>query len=1103
MQGNIHMLTADQVNLLRLHKEDIISILQQAASTDTPILPVEKQLHYELSYAQKRIWVLSQLNGGGLAYHITMANTFEGELNTAYLAAAFNGLIERHEILRTVFKEDESRNIRQYILDASQLNFSITNFDLRTDSEKECKAEQIIQEAQQQVFDFEKGPLIRATLIRCSNNRWVFHVVMHHIISDGWSMDLLVRELMKSYTLLCQGKNDWSPPLHIQYKDYAHWQYNQVAGETYARHRTYWLQQLEGRLPVLQLPGDIPRPTVKTYKGASINRHIDESATAVLKALLRQHDCTLFMGLIALVQVLLYRYTSQEDIIIGTPVAGREQAALQEQMGLYMNTVALRTSCDGADSYLQLLASVKQLAIDAQAHQAYPFDLLVNELSVQYDRSRNVLFDAMVTLKEDDFTQVQAQWLPGNLRITPYTNVSKTLSKFDWSFNFIDYGNSIAVEVIYNTDIYTLTTAERLANHLIRILIAIVNDPVMPVSDLQYLSLQEVQQLLITFNNSSSHFPSDKTVVHLFREQVQRTPETPALVFGTISLTYKELDEKTNALAQLLVTSYSMQSEEPVAIMIDRSQEMIIGILAILKAGGAYVPVDPEYPAARIGFILKDCSARILLTTSHYLPQLAAYKGAIIAIDRPMESMHVNTTGIPATISPGSLAYVIYTSGSTGQPKGVMISHQSLVDYFYGILQRTNIAKCRHFGLVSTIAADLGNTVIYTSLLQGGTLHLYTVAELSDTEQIFNEQIDCIKIVPSHWKSLQAPGKVFLPRQCLIFGGESLTPDVLEKIKGANSACHVYNHYGPSETTIGKLVSRIDPDHIPVPVPLGSPFCQSSFYILDRQRKLVPVGVIGEICIAGAGLARGYWNHPELTAEKFIPNPFKEGDRIYTTGDMGRWLPDGTIEFAGRKDEQLKIRGYRVEPGEIEAVLRQHSHIEAAVVLAKSNAGGEKELVAYLVAKDGQALPDVRTWLQHMLPAWMIPAHYILLKKIPLTLNGKIDRTALPDITEAPPAVNTIYIAPRNNTEQELVYMWQELLGKTEIGIQHNFFDLGGHSLKMMQLISRINSHFSIRINIQSLYKAPTIENISGQIDFILDQNRQKANRRHLKQVEL
>jgi len=912
--------------------------------------------------------------------------------------------------------------------------------------------------------------LLKACLYRLSDNRWVFDLVIHHIIADGWSMDILIRDLMLFYNIHNGAISDGPAPLRFQYKDFSCWQQQQLEEDTHAKHRAYWLRQFEGVLPVLSMPGDRARPAIKTYNGGTVVKVIDAASATALRALVRRQGSTLFMGLLSLVKALLYRYTGQTDIIIGSPVAGRETAGLDEQIGLYMNTLALRTRFHGTDSYGQLLEKVSRVLLDAHAHQAYPFDILVNELKGQRDMSRNALFDVLVTLQNKEVSYAGQQQDLADLRILEFKGPGTGHGKFDLSFNFLEQGESIAVMIGYNCDIFQATTISRLGDHLEQLLTALLKDPDCPISALDYLSAAETHQLLVTFNDTGADYPKEETVVDIFRQQVLLSPEAIALVFETTKISYQTLDKKTNRLANYLLANYTIGPDILVAVILDRSADMITAILGILKSGAAYVPIDPELPPARIEYILKDSAARIVLTSTRYLPGLSAYKGEVLAIDgdlfvgrgpaigedpfidrdlaidrasfverppaidrdlaidrasfveRPPaigsdQATPAQDTASPfVSISPADLAYVIYTSGSTGHPKGVMISHGALVDYFYGILARTNIRDCRHFGMLSTISADLGNTVLYPSLLTGATLHIFSGAALLDPEGIDMGKMDCIKIVPSHWKSLSAANKDFLPRKCLIFGGEQLTPDILDRISQANGHCQVYNHYGPSETTIGKLITQLDPGHPPSPIPLGSPFCDSSFYILDDTQRLTPMGVIGEIGISGAGLARGYLNNPLLTAEKF--SPFKKGQRIYRTGDLGRWLPDGRIEFIGRKDDQVKIRGYRVELGEIEAALRDHKDVKASMVLARTNANGEKELVAYLVAGAPLEASGLRVYLARILPSYMIPAYFIQLAEWPLTLNGKIDRSLLPDPDGSALAAATPYVAPRNETER-------------------------------------------------------------------------------------
>ncbi|WP_343674179.1 amino acid adenylation domain-containing protein [Chitinophaga sp.] len=1097
LQGNVSLLSGEELREIRSFKQQLIRLLDKSGLQHNCILPAPALECYPLSSAQQRMWMLDRLSTGESAWHITMTLVIEGDLNMDYLTAAFQVLIERHHILRTVFKTDEAGTIWQYVQHDRNPDFHIQYLDLY--GHDKPSVDSLLRDAHQQSFDLERGPLLRASLYRTADHKWIFDLVIHHIICDGWSMDILIQELMNCYSALCRNETSHGAPLSIQYHDYAYWQQQESTREKWKALRNYWLKQFEGEIPVLQLPGDLPRPAVKTSNGAAVKMIFPPALTTGLKMLLRQEECTLFTGLVTIVHILLHRYTSQEHIIIGFPVAGRDIPGLEDQVGLYMNTVALNLACNGNESFNDLLSRNKNAILHAQDYQAYPFDQLVEELNLQRDLGRNALFDVMITLKEHTPSFMQQQ---DGINISVYDTGHHRRSKFDLSFNFIDGGDAISLEIIYNTDIYLDASIVRTGEHLSHMLAAMINHPMLPVIELEYMSGEEIHELLFDFGNQSFTFPEDKTVTGLFMEQVMRVPDAAALVYGEERICYSELHDRSNRLAALLLAHYNIQPNDLIAIMLDRSIESIVAILAIWKAGAAYVPIDPDFPATRIEYILQDTRARVVLTTSYYKKYLLAYAGAVIDMHQKMEYPHITGNWNGVSIRQDDLAYVIYTSGTTGQPKGTMISHRSLIDYFFGLLAATNIGECRHFGMVSTIAADLGNTVIFAALLTGGVLHIYSMAALMDPDRIFDGQLDCIKIVPSHWRSLQSQDRIYLPAKCLIFGGEPLTPEVLEMIRNASPACEVYNHYGPSETTIGKLINHIDLNNIPDPVPLGSPFCQSSILILDHRHQLLPVNKIGEICISGAGLAQGYLNQAALTAEKFVDHPFIAGEKMYKTGDLGRWLWNGKIVFEGRKDEQVKIRGYRIELKEIETVLRTSPYVKDAIVHVIDQ-DGDKSLAAYIVKKDGLDTGRLKAWLGSRLPAYMIPVHYILLDKIPLTLNGKIDKKSLPIPAGIARSAMHPYIAPVTDIEKKLAGMWQELLGEKDIGTRDNFFDAGGHSLKMMQLLTRINKTFSIHINIINIFKDPTIENIAEQITFILDQQHQKANRANLKQVEI
>ncbi|HJT72865.1 MAG TPA: amino acid adenylation domain-containing protein, partial [Chitinophaga sp.] len=1034
---------------------------------DIPI--VAEQPHYPLSTSQRRLWMLSQLGEANVAYNMSGVYTFEGKLKAAALNHAFEKLVQRHESLRTVFREDDVAGVRQFILPAEKAGTRMVIKDVRQEGELlPC----LLYQVTGRPFDLAAGPLVRAALYRVTDDKWIFAYGMHHIISDGWSMNVLINELLTFYKAHMANVSYPLPPLRIQYKDYAAWQQEQLSGASLEGHRTYWLQQFAGELPVLELTTDRPRPAVKTYNGGVIHKRISKELTMGLQELVQQEGATLFMGLLAAVNALLHRYTGQEDIIIGSPIAGRGHIDLEDQIGFYVNTLALRTRFSGKDSYRELLLHIRDITLGAYEHQVYPFDELVNDLNLPRDMSRSALFDVMIVLQDARSGKRNDQFLE-DVRVSEYTGGESHASKFDLNFRFSETNDGLQLNIVYNSDLYDAETVVRMGDHLEELLRTVVADAGCPVQELDYIGVEEEHQLLEVFNNMDAAPVSDKTFVTLFEEQAALYPDRKAVQCEGESLSYRELNERANRLAYYLRNEQRIGADSLVGILLDRSADMIVGILGVLKSGGAYVPIDPDYPRQRINFLLKDTAVGVLLTNSGYSSLAADYNGTLFEMDRQLEELP-DITGNPAfDIAGRDLAYVIYTSGSTGQPKGVMISHGSLTDYCLGVLSKTNISECRHFGLLSTIAADLGNTVLYPALLVGGTLHIFPGTSQLDVAGMRRAELDCIKIVPSHWKALSDEAGCFVPARCLIFGGESLTEDVLLQIRSVNSTCRVYNHYGPTETTVGKLIHEVRPEER---IPLGAPFGCTEVYILDKQDQLCGIGIPGEICISGAGVARGYLRNPMLTAEKFVVNPFREGERMYRTGDLGRWLPDGRIAYLGRKDDQVKLRGYRIELGEIARSLENHAMIRSAVAVVRTNGAGEQELVAYFTGDADLQVSELRGWLSRSLPSYMLPHHYVQLDAIPLTANGKVDRKQLPAPEGLAIDARVAYVAPRNETEEKLIKIWEEILGKEGIGIRDNFFELGGHSLKATRLVTHIHKVFEVRIPLRALFANEILE---------------------------
>jgi amino acid adenylation domain-containing protein len=1040
-----------------------------------------RQDSYPLSSAQRRLWVHSQFESGSIVYNVQGVYVFEGRLNIEGMQYALDALVSRHESLRTVFREAGEGEARQFILPAEESGFRMTYRDVRGEADMDEQLKTMVAKEFTTPFNLTTGPLLRVFVGQAEEEKFVFSYVMHHIISDGWSMGILIKELLLFYNAYTVQEANPLEPLRIHYKDYATWQQVQLSGESLQEHKGYWLQKFGGELPVLEMPADRARPAVKTYNGGVTDYMIDPVISRNFVELVRRQGSTLFMGLTAAVNTLLHRYTAQEDIVVGTSIASREHTDLENQIGFYVNTLGLRTQFKGENNFKELLDNVRQVTMGAYEHQVYPFDELVDALHLDRDLSRSPLFDVMLVLKQNKVSDNDHPKGIAHIIVSPFESNGPTISKFDLTFFFEESRDVVRVSIAYNSDIYSHAAMERMAVHLQQVMASVTSAPSVSINRLDYLSATEKKELAVDLSTSVSAYPVDKTIVDLFEEQAAKTPDQTALVFEGRKLTYKELDEKANRLAHYLRNEYGILPDDLVGIMLDRSESMIVALLGIMKSGGAYVAIDPENPRARKEFIVKDTAIKALITQTDYLFDFGYYNGNIFAIDIQLDGLETASTAPVHVNKPSGLAYVIYTSGSTGQPKGVMITHRSLVDYSFGIRYKTNIADCKSFGLVSTIAADLGNTVIYTSLLIGGELHIFSAADVTNAEKMAKANVDCLKIVPSHWKALQETGSLFAPNKCLVFGGEQLTKDVIDLLRVNNASCEVYNHYGPSETTIGKLTRRIDINDPELTISLGAPFCNSTVYILDAQRNLLPIGVPGEICIGGDGLARGYLNNEALTAEKFVADPLNEGKLVYRTGDTGRWLPDGTIEFIGRKDDQVKIRGYRIELGEIEQALRSHEEVDAAVVIARANAAGEKELVAYIVYAGNFNKADMQAYLSSTLPSYMLPAWYVELKTLPLTANGKVNRKALP--APGSNAAEESYVAPRTATEEKLVALWQDVLGRERVGVKDNFFDLGGHSLRATRLSSLIHKEFDVNLGLKELFESVVIEEQALLID--------------------
>ena len=749
--------------------------------------------------------------------------------------------------------------------------------------------------------------------------------------------------------------------------------------------------------------------------------------------------------------VLMYRYTGQTDIIIGTAVAGREHADLEDQIGFYINTLALRNEIKPGESFDELFSRIKQNTLNAYSHQKYPFDKLVEELDLQRDISRNTVFDVLLGFNNngEKIKNIQLH----EKEINSISDQGKFLVKYDLEFHFTEVGEYISLQVNFNEDVYEKEVIERLTRHYKTLISALIDRPKAAANKVDFISAEEKDELIFGFNDTRVAYSKNKTLIDLFETQAKKTPDNIAIKSKERIITYKELDDLSNQFAHCIIKNYGVNVNDLVGIKLDKTYWAVISMLGILKAGAAYIPIDTNYPAPRKQHILLEAKIKLLVTDTDYLFDEDEFEGSIFAVDVEFDNGKYSKQRINQIMSSSSLAYVIYTSGSTGNPKGVMIEHGSLLNYLIWGLSKysSGILKPLDFGLFTSLAFDLTVSSLYLPLISGGRLHIFdsTSDIYSVLKNYFHNDIGCVKLTPAHINLVKGLGIENTAIQVAIVGGDTLTNDHIKTLKRLNPNIQIYNEYGPTESTVGCTVKEILSEEEVILI--GRPISNTQIYLINEEGELQPIGVSGEICIGGDGLARGYLNQEELTSKKFIENPFKAGERLYRTGDMGRWLADGNIEFIGRMDSQIKIRGYRIELGEIEHALLSKTDIQEAVVLAKENQNNEKELVAYLVSEKEQNTINLRSYLKELLPDYMLPSHYLQLAILPLTSNGKIDKKSLPDPQGLGLTNGVEYVAPRNEIEEKLVKIWQEILQRENISIKDDFFMLGGHSLKVIQ----------------------------------------------------
>ncbi|HEY9877512.1 MAG TPA: amino acid adenylation domain-containing protein [Leptolyngbyaceae cyanobacterium] len=1079
-------LTPALLQELKERKVEILAFLHKAnaatSSNLSPILPVPRDENLPLSFAQARLWLLAQLEPDSPAYNIPAAFRLTGLLNVTALSQSLSEIVQRHEVLRTTFPSVDGQPKQVISLDTA---LTLPVIDLRElpPDQGLSEAQRLATEEAQQPFDLATGPLFRVKLLHLEEAEYMLLVTMHHIVYDGWSYDIFLREVAALYDAFSSGKPSPLPELPIQYADFANWQREWLQGEVLESQRDYWKQQLNGSLPILQLPTDYPRSPVQTYQGEYQSLELPENLTKALKDLSQQEQVTLFMTLLAAFQTFLYRYTGQEDMIVGTPIAGRNQVEAEGLIGFFVNTLALRTYLSGNPSFQELLGRVREVALGAYAHQDLPFEKLVEELQPERDRSRTPLFQVMFVLQN---TPTSALELPG-LTVNSLNIDSKT-AKFDLTLFMIEAAQGLRASLEYNTDLFNAATITRMLGNFQTLLEGIVANPQQRLSDLPLLTAAEQHQLLVEWNNTQTDYPNNTCIHQLFEAQAEQTPNAVAAVFGQEQLTYRELNYRANQLAHHL-QGLGVEPETCVGICVERSLDILVGLLGILKAGAAYLPLDPAYPQERLTFMLEDAQVPVLLTQQPQVEKLPSHRAKVVCLDTDWDAINRESQENPiSSVTADNLAYVMYTSGSTGRPKGVSVIHRGVVRLVKAA-NYANLAAEEVFLQLAPISFDASTLEIWGSLLNGARLVIFPphTPSLEELGQVIQQyQITTLWLTAGLFHLMVDERLEDLkPLRQLLAGGDVLSVPHVQKFLQKIGDCKLINGYGPTENTTFTCCYPItEPDQLGNSIPIGRPITNTQVYLLDSYLQPVPIGVPGELYIGGDGLARGYLNRPDLTEEKFLQNPFSDepGTRLYKTNDLARYLPNGNIEFLGRIDNQVKIRGFRIELGEIEAVLAQHPTVKEAVVTARKDISGNKSLVAYIVSHQEQAstIDELRRFLKQKLPDYMLPGAFVLLEALPLTPNGKVDRRALPAPDQIRKEPEETFVAPRNELELQLTQIWEKVLGVHPISVKDNFFDLGGHSMLAARLFAQIEKKLGRNLPLAKLFQAPTIEELAS-----------------------
>ncbi len=1049
------------------------------------IAPREHTVQPVASFAQERVWFLSQWDTASCLYNIPLALRLRGKVQVRRLEQSLNEIVRRHEVLRHRFLA-EGGCLKLQIAPFQSLDITCIHLEHLSAGEQEVLVKAILQAEMDTPFDLVQGPLLRPALIQLDQDEYLFSLVFHHIAFDDWSPGILLRELSLLYTSLCEQRLPQLPTLSIQYADFAAWQRQRLQGEQLAELQAYWRAKLGGVLPLLQLPTDYPRPALATDQGGQQTCVLSPALSEALRGLSREKGVTHFVTLLAAYATLLYRYTAQEDLLIGTPVVNRDRAEISSLIGYFGNMLVLRLRVAGENDFLTVLREAQQVCLDAFAHQDFPFEKLVEELHPERSTSHTPLFQTVFSLRTDASAELQL----GDLQVSLY-EIARRTARYDLAMEVVETESSFVISLNYKSELFDAATIASMLEHYRVLLEDIVTQPSRRVTDLSLLTSSEYHQLVDTWNATDVAYPLDQCVQHVFERQAEQSPAFLAVISADRSLTYGELNRQANQLAHYL-RRFHVGPGAAVGICLERSPAVVIGVLAVLKAGAAFLLLDPSYPAERLAFMLADAQVSVMLAQQGTQISASTVQHTIdIEADWPLIAQESEQNPVHHATAE-DLAYLIYTSGSTGTPKGVMISHRSLCNRLLAVGDFLQVTPQDRFLQKTPYAFDVAIGELLTPRVLGATLVLARPQGHLDPRYLLDiivqQEITYVHFVPSMLRLFLEQDLSPLRESRLKHvwcGGEALPLDLQEAFFQRLPA-KLYNGYGPSETTIGVTCCVCEPGRARKRVSIGHPLANTYIYILDAALNPVPQGVIGELYVGGVQVARGYLGHADLTQERFLPNPFRPeaGARMYRTGDFARYLEDGAIEFLGRIDTQVKIRGVRIELAEIEAALVLHPAVKQALVIARTDASNLPFLVAYLVPVAGQH-PDpqeLRGFLQKKLPEYMLPATFIALDALPLLENGKVNLALLPSPVRTRDVVDTAYTAPRNQLEQQIAAIWCDLLGVERAGIHDNFFDLGGYSLLLLRFQNRLREELHQELSMVELYQAPTISALANAL---------------------